>query len=541
MQRNDKAWIRLRRSFLNLSTNVLADVRTIAALAFMAPKTTADIMRIKMYTTIQEGTLPYWTAGSATDGSLLGKLRSKYNDLLGRRSIKSGDVLVNSLGVLAFVTRGIQPAYRIVEFDSLVDWIDEQLGSQRGASTALETYFANRALYEYHSRKRSPVANEPQIVTVQCSTCKTSTYNVSDTAILFYLPTSVRNLTLITEGHSKIRVGLRLLAAKRQRLRRELDLDDYYPVTITVVQHKASAGALRQEVCLRMETAMIDSLEITHGLFTGFTTTPSHFRILPVYNFRNSTSKGVRLASPVVVSSYAAHFVLTNLKAKVDLCYELGSIEPRNRYQPDRLAPVAITARHASFDVIGQALITHVDRSKRSNIDESVETVCWQGTCSCAEATCTVRCAQCKGIDKPRLKAELCAINSFGAAVEVKSVREESLHGARYMVIDISLEHWKHFTNNTIAKPDMMEVWLRTCNYRCVKPQPGDNYYFGGNIVGIVVDHTAKQVILSFFKLPFSSLNFRSHYVLREEDRWEKAVDECGHLFSHLFTITSCA
>uniref|UniRef100_A0A9J2Q7I6 Alpha-macroglobulin receptor-binding domain-containing protein n=1 Tax=Ascaris lumbricoides TaxID=6252 RepID=A0A9J2Q7I6_ASCLU len=452
--RNDRAWIRLRRSFLNLSSNTPTDVRTVAALAFMAPKTTADIMRIKMYTSIQDGMLPYWTAGSATGVSLLAKLRSRYNDLLGRRSAKSGDVLVNSLGVLAFISRGIEPAYRIVEFDSLVDWIVEQLGSEQDAPTAVETYFANRAIYEYRSRKHNPIANEPQMVTVLCSACKTNSYNVSDTAVLFYLPHSVRSLTFTTEGRSKIRVGVRILAKKRQRLRRELDQDDYYPVRINVIQQKADAGALRQQVCLRLETAMIDSLEITHGLFTGFTTTSNHFRLLP-----NTTFEGVRLVSRVVVSSYAAHFILSNLKPKLDLCYELGSTEPRNRYQPDRLAPVAITARHASYDyailltdVIGQSLITHVDRSKRANIDESIDTICWQGTCSCAETTCTVRCAQCRGIDKSRLRAELCAPQSFGAAVEVKSVREESMHGARYIVVDVSLEHWKHLRNNTLAK-----------------------------------------------------------------------------------------
>lgn len=65
-------------------------------------------------------------------------------------------------------------------------------------------------------------------------------------------------------------------------------------------------------------------------------------------------------------------------------------------------------------DMIGQSLITHVDRSKRANIDESIDTICWQGTCSCAETTCTVRCAQCRGIDKSRLRAELCAPQSFG-------------------------------------------------------------------------------------------------------------------------------
>ncbi|VDK54110.1 unnamed protein product [Anisakis simplex] len=458
LQRNDKLWIRLRRSFLSIQSNELTDLRSIAALAFMAPKTTADLMRIRMYATIKEGSLPFWTAGRASDGSVLAKLRSRYNDLLGRRLVKvwshwyisnqsaSGDLLVNSLGTLAFVNGNTHPIHRLLEFDPLIDWIHEQLNGERVAPTALETYFANRAIYEYRLHKQIPNKNEPQIVNVQCPECKTKSYNVSDTAILFYVLVGIK-----AEKHQKVKP------------------------------------------------------------------------------FQNTSFEGVHLANSVVVSSYAAHFVLTNLKAKMNLCYELGLVEPRNRYQPNKLAPVAITARHSSFDVIGQSLITHLDRSKRANIDESIETVCWQGTCSCAETTCTVRCGQCRNIDKSRLKQELCVRNSFGAAVEVRSVHDEVFHNAQYTVVDILLEHWKNLQNDTLSKPERMEVWLRKCNRRCLRPNRGDNYYFGGDIGGIVVDHSAKFLLL-----------FRMHYVLREDDRWEKATDECGHLFSHLFTITSC-
>lgn len=40
--------------------------------------------------------------------------------------------------------------------------------------------------------------------------------------------------------------------------------------------------------------------------------------------------------------------------------------------------------------------------------------VCWDGSCSCAETSCTVRCSQCRSITKKHLQRELCAENMFG-------------------------------------------------------------------------------------------------------------------------------
>lgn len=54
------------------------------------------------------------------------------------------------------------------------------------------------------------------------------------------------------------------------------------------------------------------------------------------------------------------------------------------------------------------------ERYKRATIEEAIDLVCWDGSCSCAEASCTVRCADCKSINRNMLQDELCSKNSFG-------------------------------------------------------------------------------------------------------------------------------
>lgn len=53
LQRNDHVWISLRKSFFNLPDRATLDTRTVAALAFMAPRSVSNIMRIKLYSVAQ--------------------------------------------------------------------------------------------------------------------------------------------------------------------------------------------------------------------------------------------------------------------------------------------------------------------------------------------------------------------------------------------------------------------------------------------------------------------------------------------------------
>ncbi|MCP9262978.1 hypothetical protein DINM_006341 [Dirofilaria immitis] len=525
--RNDRIWINLRKSFFNLSDRTTLDIRTVAALAFMAPRSVSSIMRIKLYSTAKAYSVYYCRrCASVLDNkkmsnndSLLAK-RSGFDDYMKRRIVMSGDLFVNSLGLLAFVSRKVDPMLPLIELDLLADWIYEQLNEDGQTPSALDAYFANRAIYEYRLHKiNRQNSNDDRIVTVLCKQCKLTTHNVTVIPTVFHLPVTVRNITLITEGDAKVRTRIRVLTTKRMRLRRALEQNDLYPTKITVIQNMVSPGIIQQEVCLKILISQIESLEVTHGLFTGFTSRDSFFKIL-----QNTSIHGVRLLDDITFSNYAIHFVLIGLKTKIPLCYELKITEPRYIYEPNQLAPVAITVRHPLYDVIGQELITYTERFKRSILEETIDIVCWDGSCSCAEASCTVRCSQCKSITKEHLQHELCSENTFAATVEVESYRTENFNDSVYFIIEVSPKHWKQNNMKTVLqKPDRIELWLRTCNIRCAEPKIRETYYFSGNINGIVVD-----------------FNTRMHYVLRDDDRWELANEECGHLFSYLITSRPC-
>lgn len=66
----------------------------------------------------------------------------------------------------------------------------------------------------------------------------------------FKLPSTIKNFTIITEGHSKIRTGIRVVTSKRQRVRRELD-NNGQAVSLRLFQFFPLQGYLRQETCVR--------------------------------------------------------------------------------------------------------------------------------------------------------------------------------------------------------------------------------------------------------------------------------------------------
>uniref|UniRef100_A0A915PNP5 Alpha-2-macroglobulin domain-containing protein n=1 Tax=Setaria digitata TaxID=48799 RepID=A0A915PNP5_9BILA len=516
---NDLAWISLRMSFFNLSDQTVLDIRTVAALAFMAPQSISNIMRVKLYSITRDDMLPYWSVEKIPNNDwLLTEVPRQFSDKMKHKTI-TGDLFVNSMGLLAFLNRGAESTFPLIELDLLADWIYEQLNEIGQTPSALDAYFANRAIYEYRMQKTIRCDNNHNRVTILCKECKLMAHDVANTPIIFYLPVTVRNITLVTEGFAKVRTGIRVLTTKKLRLRRGLDQNDLYPIRINILQHVDTPGIIRQEVCLEILTPLIEMVEVTHGLFTGFSSQYDLFQI-----HQNTTVHGVRLLDRVVVSSYAVHFILTNLKAKIPLCYQLEMIEPNNTYEPDELAPVPITLRHPLYDVAGEGLITFTERFKRSLVEEVIDMICWDGSCSCAEATCTVRCSQCQSVTKNHVEHEVCSENMFAATVEVESYRNETVRGSDYFIIDVSLKHWKgNDVKMTSLKHDRIEVWLRECNIRCAEPKVGDIYYFSGNINGFVLD-----------------FNTKVHYILREDDRWELANEECGHLFAHLITSRPC-
>ncbi|KAE9413543.1 hypothetical protein Angca_005158, partial [Angiostrongylus cantonensis] len=430
--KNDEAWFALVSSFYLIDEEWRWDIRSLAAIAYMGTNATSEIMRIRMANIANGRTLPFWNAGRA-----LVSIRSKitsFTDASMTRKMKSGDVLVNSLGILAFVSAGAEG--RNVDWDPLANWLYEQQLEDGSFENAIDTYFASRALFEYRFRKVVIDENTSKLkVTMHCPTCETPyVVNITNSATEIHIPTQVRNLTFETQGHGKVMIGIRVTAQKRQRSRRGLSQDDAYPVRITVEQQHVFRGTLRQTVCLRVLTSMVKTIEITHGLYTGYAASRNSVAILP-----NSTS--LSFISLPTTSSFAMHFVLDGFRRNEALCYDIGVTEPSRSHEPLHLAPVAITARHPLEDIIGLVLIFHPDREysgqrtkremtnsgqevdkhtflaryQREILDESIDTVCFQGgSCACAESSCGVKCGLCNRDDAKDLNTRIFKEDVFG-------------------------------------------------------------------------------------------------------------------------------
>ena len=87
-QKNDTAWMGLYRDFYNLDDGSLLDDRSIAAVAYMGPNGTTEIMRTKMGDVSDPKVLPFWTAGNSIQ-HVKGKT-SSFDRLTQYRKVKVG-------------------------------------------------------------------------------------------------------------------------------------------------------------------------------------------------------------------------------------------------------------------------------------------------------------------------------------------------------------------------------------------------------------------------------------------------------------------
>ncbi|KJH40394.1 hypothetical protein DICVIV_13654 [Dictyocaulus viviparus] len=493
--KSDEAWLKLVLSLYSIDEEWKWDIRTIAALAFMGTNATSEIMRIKMISMTNGRTPPFWNAGQT-----LPTTRSKNpssNGLSATRRSKSGDVLVNALGILAFISSGAHKEN--IEWDLLANWLYEQQSKDGSFENAIDTYFASRALFEYGFRRKDVNENGNNLtMKIRCPSCETHTLNVTENANEIYIPTQARNLTFETEGHGKAIVGIRVVARKRQRSRRGLDQDDPHTARITVDQQRVSKGTLRQIVCICVMSEVIKTIEITHGLYTGYSATPNSVILLS-----NSTS--VSIVSLPTISSFAVHFVLDGFRRNEAQCYEIGITEPSHSHEPFHLAPVAITARHPLENVIGLVLISHPDqdyvedrikrelvevhqqsasylllsRIRRGIVDDSIDTVCFQG----------------------------------GALLRVLGTKRVLVGNSFYTRLTTEIREKQGGAKQKIS--DKLHIWLRDCNPRCIVSSPmiDEKFFIIGEAEALVSD--------SFGRL---------HYVLRDVDRFEKATINCGVL-----------
>ncbi|CAB3399940.1 unnamed protein product [Caenorhabditis bovis] len=492
---------KLHRTYYSIDETAVEDDRTVAAIAFMASNVTQELMRIRMLERVDSHAEPYWSAGKMSNK--IYPTKSNF-DILSKKRRKSGDIMVNSLGLLAFLTAGADA--QNIKWESLVDWIYRQQNEDGSFESPLDTYFASRALYEYRTKKVDIETNE----------------NVQ-------IPTHVKNVTLEAKGRGKAVAEIRIIATKRQRLRRGLTQDDYYPVKITCEQQDIKKTFIQQTVCINALSPVIRTLEITHGLFTGFTSSPDKLTLL-----ENSTE--VTVLNPTK-SSFAMHFILINLPHKRPVCYNMILSSPNYNNEPAFLAPVAIQTRHPISELVGMLLIAHPDvrgKSKRSirihrhrrhqtrfvraiTDESSVDTVCFDGgLCSCAETTCEVKCGKCAFDDEDAIREYISYGDNFGVAVRVNTISNMTVQGSEYTIYETTVIYTKG-RGGVMLENNPLRILLRLCNNKCVHSNvsKGETFLLLGHLDGLTLDSNGVQ-----------------NYVLRGLDRFEEQTQECKALNS---------
>ncbi|MFH4977129.1 hypothetical protein AB6A40_003838 [Gnathostoma spinigerum] len=342
-------------------------------------------------------------------------------------------------------------------------------------------------------------------------------YALSGVPKLFYLPTSTREFSLAVRGSGKVYAGISVVLTKRHKLLRQPAGTSKHPVQITVKQSFDLPYILKQEVCLRFNDPLFTPVDITHGIYSGFSLKKRNIRLMPTALYY-----GVILNEPQI-SSFAAHIRLSQLQPNKDMCYEVLLDEPKIGYEPDSLAPVSIVVRHPFLDVIGETILTLRQRKGPSVLQEAVETVCWKSGCACSEISCSVRCSRCALLTNNTLHRELCNHNAFAAVVIVEAIRSVGEDIEEYYVLEAQFELFKSPSSPWFIQPGLTEFWLRKCNRRCLRPLVGEKYFVLGSIEGFVLDADA-----------------RYHYVLREDDRWEHAEEKCANIFFLLLLFKSC-
>lgn len=73
--------------------------------------------------------------GNLTTFEILNKLKFQFTQCF--LHFESDDLLINSLGLLAFVSRKVDPMFPLIELDLLADWIYEQLNENGQTPSAL--------------------------------------------------------------------------------------------------------------------------------------------------------------------------------------------------------------------------------------------------------------------------------------------------------------------------------------------------------------------------------------------------------------------
>ncbi|KAF7635841.1 TED_complement domain-containing protein [Meloidogyne graminicola] len=527
-----EAWMKLHNSFYkSIDLSVDYDVRIIAAFAYMSTPAIRSEMRAKLASrTINDNQVPYWGINDYSN-----KKSNKY-DLIEKSLQKSSIVLVNSLALLAYTQN--QSIYRFwrneFNLEALSNWLIEQQNSNRQYENALDTFFASRALHQFSVVNAQRQIRQALTGTINANfTIYSSTSLHSNISKLFkdkdlpfgiFIRPNVRQMDLKSNGDAQLLLGVKVQIEKRKRSRR--DPNDIEPIILNLKQKRIKPGFINQTVTIRCNSQLINSLQIEHGIFTGFNSY-SHFV--------NILKGSAKFQIEPQISANAIYFVLINIKKEVDIIYSITLIEPNGGYLPENLAPISINAMYhhlplaqlivlpQDFDFIEQKIIRK-ERSVSEKIvvlpssifpvstsfliplnntlneqiltttittqhqqflnlitenndkpqSDIVETICLQtGACTCAELSCTVKCSSCSRLTF----SELCAnINSaegkkFALFFRISSNNIDKVFigdsSTEYIVLrNVRIMEWK---SNEIEHPEHINIWIRSCNLNCLR------------------------------------------------------------------------
>uniref|UniRef100_A0A1I8BW26 A2M domain-containing protein n=1 Tax=Meloidogyne hapla TaxID=6305 RepID=A0A1I8BW26_MELHA len=338
-----EAWMKLHSSFyrsVDLSEDY--DVRVIAAFAYMSTPAIRSEMRAKLASrTVNDNHVPYWSVKEDS-----AKKSVKIQNLLEKSLQRSSIVLLNALALLAYTQN--QSIYKFwrneFNLEALSNWLIEQQDSNRQYENALDTFFATRALHQFAVVNAQRQMRQALTGTINANFTVYSPSSLPNNSRLFkdqdlpfgmFVEPTVRQMELKSRGDSQLLLGVKVQIEKRRRSRR--DPNDVEPIVLSLEQKRIQHGFINQTVTIRCNSHLLNSIQIEHGIFTGFSSF-AHF----VHILKGSAKFQVEPR----ISATAVHFVLTNLIKEVDVVYTVALIEPNGGYLPENLAPISISAMH---------------------------------------------------------------------------------------------------------------------------------------------------------------------------------------------------
>ncbi|KAI6232244.1 A2M domain-containing protein [Aphelenchoides besseyi] len=502
------------------------DLRIEATLARLYPGGSASLIRQRLAENANPTKTPFWNVDTRT-------VTTDGQNSMDEEVQQSANVLLNSLAMLAFTSNlSVYDYWRSrFNFDLLADWLVEQQNGVGQYHNALDTYFGLKSLQVYRKLQLSESYQSNILVNVTASDhALLRRFDDHDLPLRLSVPPEWPKMEIRSYGDMRVIMGVRVLTEKRLRLKRNQNDND--PVTIKIKQRRENQFLI-QRVTITSHRSMLHTLEIEHGIMTGFYTEPQWLTI---------TANDVKTVISPRVGAASVNFVVSDLQKDREMVYEVRMSEPKSSYTLDNLAPFVITVRQHM--VVGRLIVFARDldfsspeedftrRRRRyaspvSRLSQSanlIETVCVEnGACTCAEATCDLSCQSCSSATVSDLCDEYNRPFGFVVVFKFETHREVTLDGNLYDVFDVNPSEWYG-----IERFDgKLTVWIRSCNTLCrrlTRDSTKGRYLLIGSSNGIF--HSSVEQANG---TDTSALH--RHYLLRNGDRLAKASD-CWALFS---------